>query len=151
VWRELALIYAAQQLPTDASLCVAQAQAIDPFSADTASALAAVAEAGGDAARAADAYQTAIALEPAHAPALRGLGELLSRAGGAADAAVAHGLLADALRYDSASPMGWGLFGVVEQSGPDHAPREAERHLCHAVTLAAAAPILDCAELPLLL
>jgi tetratricopeptide (TPR) repeat protein len=154
VWRELAAIYSGQAMAADAALCAEQARGLDPFSADTAAALGGVAEAAGGpaaGAAAADAFQTALALEPENAPALRGLGALLARGGGAGGAAVAHSLLADALRYDSGSALGWGLFGAVEQAGPDHAAREAERHLCHAVTLAAAAPILPTSELPLLL
>ncbi|KAI8473044.1 MAG: hypothetical protein J3K34DRAFT_412017 [Monoraphidium minutum] len=145
VWRELARAYAGQRQEADAALCVTQAELLDPHSADTAHVAGEVAEAAGDTGGAAALYEKALALQPSHAAALRSLGALLCRRGGPCDRAVAGSLLADALRYDAASHAGWAAYGATE-SGP-----EAERHLCHAVTLAAAAPIVSCSELPLLL
>ena len=69
----------------------------------------------------------------------------LLRGRGPCGAVVASSLLADALRYDAASFQAWYAYGATESGA------EAERHLHHAVTLAAAAPVFSCGELPLLL
>jgi tetratricopeptide (TPR) repeat protein len=75
VWRELAVVYASQGQAQDATLCVQQAQGLDPRSAATFHALGSVAQAEGNFAAAQGAYQTALALDPAHAPSLISFGE----------------------------------------------------------------------------
>lgn len=76
-------------------------------------------------------------------------GTLLRRQGGAAELAVASGLLSDALRYEPQNPVGWYNLGLVRRA--QGAAAEAEQHLFSAVTLAAAAPALSYSSLPLLL
>jgi tetratricopeptide (TPR) repeat protein len=75
VWRELALVYASQAQVKDAQECIQHARSLDPYSADTFHAAGCVAEAAGDPGAAEEALQTALALNPAHAPSLLSKGE----------------------------------------------------------------------------
>ncbi|GBF97676.1 hypothetical protein Rsub_09734 [Raphidocelis subcapitata] len=146
VWRDLAAVYVAGGSAEDAELCVARARALDPHSPETHHTAGAVAEAAGAPAAALDEHWTALALQPTHAPTLTSLGAAMRRQGGAL-AQAGGSLLADALRYDEASPAAW-----FQRARCEGGRRAAERDLHHAVALAAAAPILPgCRALPLLL
>jgi len=149
VWRELAVVYASQGQAQDATLCVQQAQKLEPRSAATFHALGSVSEAEGNFAAAQGAYQTALALDPAHAPSLISFGTLLRKQGSSHDLAAASSYLTDALRYQPHNHVGWYNLGLVRKA--QALKGEAEQHLFTAVKLAAAAPVLSYSELPLLL
>jgi tetratricopeptide (TPR) repeat protein len=68
-------VYASQAQVKDAQECIQHARSLDPYSADTFHAAGCVAEAAGDLGAAEEALQTALALNPAHAPSLLSKGE----------------------------------------------------------------------------
>lgn len=77
VWRDLALVYASQQQPSDAQLCVQKMQQLEPHSAASYHAVGSVAAACKDTVGAKQAYKAALALDAMHAPALLSLGDLV--------------------------------------------------------------------------
>eukprot|EP00879_Flechtneria_rotunda_P011664 GHRR01012184.1.p3 GENE.GHRR01012184.1~~GHRR01012184.1.p3 ORF type:complete len:131 (+),score=68.98 GHRR01012184.1:1570-1962(+) len=127
-------------------MCVQQMQQLEPHTAASYHAVGCVAAAAGNGTAAKAAYKAALALDAAYPPALLGLGALLQQQGDAHNRSVALGLLSDALRYEPHNHMGWHHLGLAQRQQGHIA--DAERHLCTAVTLAAAAPVLSYSQLP---
>lgn len=76
-------------------------------------------------------------------------GALLRREGDSQDLSVADGLLTAALRYEPDSHEGWYNLGLARKA-QGHLS-EGEQHLYTAMELAAAAPVMSCSKLPLLI
>lgn len=74
LWLDLALVYASQQQPEDATKCVQQLRLLDPDSAATFHAMGAVAASQGNDVAAKANYKAALARDAAFAPALLSLG-----------------------------------------------------------------------------
>mmetsp|Transcript_36208 Transcript_36208/g.80562 ORF Transcript_36208/g.80562 Transcript_36208/m.80562 type:complete len:429 (-) Transcript_36208:348-1634(-) len=149
VWQDMAQALAARGDLTDALFCVEQLRKAWPTRASTYHVLGVVHEAAGQPEQALDAYNTALALEPRHAPSLLRLGTLYRRRGTTPDVSVSREFLTDALRYDTASAAGWFQLGLAAK-GLGHR-EEAEKHLMTAVSLAAASPVLPFAVAPLVM
>ncbi|GAX75959.1 hypothetical protein CEUSTIGMA_g3402.t1 [Chlamydomonas eustigma] len=149
VWQELALLCASSSDNTNAAFCAEQALLHCPWQAQSHHVLGVVHEAAGQAAAAMEAFNTALALDPCHAPSLISLGTMYRRHGTPADLALSRDLLTDALRCNPSSVTAWHQLGLA-CSGLGHR-EEAEKNLRTAVGMAAESPALPFAECPLIL
>eukprot|EP00798_Chlamydomonas_sp_ICE-L_P014292 gene14292-20269_t len=143
IWIDLSTLFITQGEFQDAMFCVQHAAKVQAWQPATYHATGMVQEAAGELDAAVQSYNTAIALDPRHAPSLLRLGTASRRKGDSSDLALARKLLTDAKLYDPSAPGASYQLGLVARD-LGHL-EESEAHMHMAVKLAVSTPALPIA------